>query len=93
MIKVCRILSFLLVVSWSALALAIPIQDQKEKSTKEIKTKGASKEISFDEILVQGKYHFSDEVVVTVEQDKFLDGLLSVPRDFKNRIKRSAERN
>ena len=92
-IKVCRILSFLLVVTWSAFALAIPIQDQKEKGTKEMKTKGASKEISFDEILVQGKYHFSDEVVVTVEQDKFLDGLLSVPKDFKDRIKRSAERN
>ncbi len=52
-----------------------------------------SKEISFDEILVQGKHHFSDEAVVTVEQDKVLDALLEVRKDFKDRIKKSAKRN
>lgn len=52
-----------------------------------------SKEVSFDEILVQGKHHFSDEAVVTVEQDKVLDALLEVRKDFKDRIKQSAKRN
>ena len=50
-------------------------------------------EVSFDEILVQGKHHFSDEAVVTVEQDKVLDALLEVRKDFKDRIRKSAKRN
>lgn len=53
----------------------------------------ASKEMSFDEILVQGKHHFSDEAIVTVEQDKVLDALLEVRKDFKDRILKSAKRN
>ena len=62
---------------------------KKNKSSK----KKMSKEVSFDEILVQGKHHFSDEAVVTVEQDKVLDALLEVRKDFKDRIKKSAKRN
>jgi hypothetical protein len=42
--------------------------------------------------LVQGKYHFSDEAVITVEEDKVLDALLGIRKDFKDRIKRSASR-
>jgi hypothetical protein len=66
--------------------VAAPEKGAKEKSAK-------GKEISFDEILVQGKHHFSDEAVVTVEQDKVLDALLEVRKDFKDRIKKSAKRN
>lgn len=51
-----------------------------------------STDMSFDEILVQGKYHFTDEAVTTVEQDKVLDGLLEVRKDFKDRIQQSAAR-
>ena len=57
------------------------------------KSKRQSNEVSFDEILVQGKHHFSDEAVVTVEQDKVLDALLEIRKDFKDRIKKSAKRN
>lgn len=60
---------------------------------KKVKKVRQSKEVSFDEILVQGKHHFSDEAVVTVEQDKVLDALLEVRKDFKDRIKQSAKRN
>ncbi|MCB0393645.1 MAG: hypothetical protein KDD25_03765 [Bdellovibrionales bacterium] len=49
-------------------------------------------DLSFDEILVQGKYHFNDEAVVTVEQDKILDSLLEVRKDFKDRIELSYTR-
>ncbi|MCB0392658.1 MAG: hypothetical protein KDD58_15315 [Bdellovibrionales bacterium] len=49
--------------------------------------------LSFDELLIQGKYHFSDEAVVTVEDDKILDALLPVRKDFKDRVKRSASRH
>lgn len=48
--------------------------------------------ISFDDLLVKGKFHFSDEAVVTVEDDKILDALLGVRKDFKDRIERSASR-
>lgn len=68
-----------------AMATAAP-KDPKKKSRK-------TSEVSFDEILVQGKHHFSDEAVVTVEQDKVLDALLEVRKDFKDRIKKSAKRN
>ena len=47
---------------------------------------------AFDEVLVQGKYHFSDEAVTTVEEDKVLDALIGARKDFKDRIEQSAER-
>ena len=55
--------------------------------------KKASREVDFDELLVQGKHHFSDEAVVTVEQDKVLDALLEIKKNFKDRMKKSAKRN
>lgn len=56
-------------------------------------SKKLQKDLSFDDLLVKGKYQFSNEAVVTVEQDKVLDSLLGVRKDFKDRIKRSAERH
>lgn len=50
-------------------------------------------DVSFEDVLVQGKYHFSDEAVTTVEQDKILDALLGVRTDFKDRLKKSAARH
>lgn len=47
---------------------------------------------SFEDILVQGKYHFSDEAVTTIEEDKVLDSLIGVRTDFKDRLEQSAER-
>ncbi len=56
--------------------------------------KGTKKttEVSFEDVLVQGKYHFSDEAVTTVEEDKVLDSLLGVRKDFQDRIKQSVSR-
>ncbi len=51
-----------------------------------------STDMTFEELLVQGKYHFTDEAVTTVEQDKVLDALLEVRKDFKDRIEQSAAR-
>lgn len=62
---------------------AAPSSAKKKKST----------EVSFDDVLVQGKYHFSDEAVTTVEDDKILDALLGVRTDFKDRIKKSTARH
>ena len=44
---------------------------------------------NFEDLLVQGKYHFSDEAVTTVEEDKVLDSLIGVRSDFKDRLKSS----
>lgn len=50
------------------------------------------KDLSFDEILIKGKHHFNDEAVITVEEDKVLNGLLEVKKDFKDRMKKSKVR-
>lgn len=52
--------------------------------------KKVQKEMNFEDLLVQGKYHFSDEAVTTVEEDKVLDGLIGVRTDFKDRVRQSA---
>ena len=49
-------------------------------------------EHNFEDLLVQGKYHFSDESVTTVEEDKVLDSLIGVRSDFKDRLKQSSGR-
>lgn len=45
-----------------------------------------STEHNFEDMLVQGKFHFSDEAVTTVEEDKVLDTLIGVRKDFKDRL-------
>lgn len=47
---------------------------------------------NFDDILVQGQYHFSNEAVTTVEEDKVLDALIGVRSDFKDRLEKSSTR-
>ena len=56
---------------------------------------GAAKDASttahnFEDLLIQGKYHFSDEAVTTVEADKVFDSLIGVRSDFKDRLEDSA---
>lgn len=67
---------------------------QAQAATDSAKTKADKKttEVSFEDVLVQGKYHFSDEAVTTVEEDKVLDSLLGVRKDFQDRIKKSVSR-
>lgn len=76
------------------LALAFsPLAQGAEKAKVENQKQGLSTNMSFEDLLVQGKYHFSDEAVATVEEDKVLDALLGIRKDFKDRIKRSASRH
>lgn len=82
-----RTVLFLLVMSvaapaWASESPAEPAARQKPASTQT--------EHSFDELLVQGKYHFSDESVTTVEEDKVLDALIGVRADFKDRLEDSS---
>ncbi|MBK7891366.1 MAG: hypothetical protein IPJ84_11110 [Bdellovibrionales bacterium] len=84
-------MAFLLAVvsGFSAQVLA---QSDTADATKVAKKK-KSTEMSFDDVLVQGKYHFSDEAVTTVEDDNVLDALLGVRTDFKDRVKKSTARH
>jgi|GEM_PF-1447769 hypothetical protein len=52
--------------------------------------KKGSQEMNFEDLLVSGQYHFSDEAVTTVEEDKVLNSLIGVRADFKDRMKQSA---
>ncbi len=49
-----------------------------------------SQDMNFEDLLVSGQYHFSDEAVTTVEEDKVLNSLIGVRTDFKDRMKQSA---
>lgn len=71
-----------------------PEIEQASKAAEGAKKSATTKstDMSFDELLIQGKYHFTDEAVTTVEQDKVLDGLLEVRKDFKDRIQQSTTR-
>lgn len=63
-----------------------------EAPTPKTITSSEATQHSFDDLLIQGKYHFSDEAVTTVEEDKVLDSLIGVRTDFKDRLEQSAER-
>ena len=78
----------------AAASAAAPAADAKAepKAPAALTTKKTT-DVSFEDVLVQGKYHFSDEAVTTVEQDKILDALLGVRTDFKDRLKKSAARH
>lgn len=78
----------MLVIMFAASVFVLEAQAQDTTATKKKK----STEVSFDDVLVQGKYHFSDEAVTTVEDDKILDALLGVRTEFKDRIKKSTSR-
>ncbi|MBK7843558.1 MAG: hypothetical protein IPJ71_07650 [Bdellovibrionales bacterium] len=80
----------------SSVGMEAKVKDEKvRKIEKQEGNKNSDKlstSLSFEDLLVQGTYHFSDEAVATVEEDKVLDSLLVIRKDFKDRIKRSASR-
>lgn len=53
-------------------------------------TKKLETNANFEDLLIQGKYQFSDEAITTVEEDKVLDSLLGVRKDFRDRLERSS---
>ncbi len=83
--KTIRFITFLGII---VMALSSRAVEEKKIPVNEKET-SSKMEHSFEDLLVQGKYHFSDEAVTTVEEDKVLDGLLGVRTDFKDRIEQS----
>ncbi len=83
--KIVGALTFILTI----LCLSLSAQAQ----TADTSANKLEKNVSFEDMLIQGKFHFTDESVTTVEQEKVLDGLLGVRKDFKDKVKKSASRN
>lgn len=52
----------------------------------------SSRNHNFEDLLVQGKYHFATDSVTTVEADKVFDTLIGVRSDFKDRLEESASK-
>ncbi|MBC7371743.1 MAG: hypothetical protein H7326_09265 [Bdellovibrionaceae bacterium] len=71
------------------MAAPSPETAKKPEATAATATAGSATAHNFEDLLVQGKYHFSDEAVTTVEEDKVLDSLIGVRSDFKDRLKSS----
>lgn len=86
------ILAVALTIGFTASFVSAAFAEDAATATSAAAKKKKSTEVSFDDVLVQGKYHFSDEAVTTVEDDKILDALLGVRTDFKDRIKKSTSR-
>ncbi|MES2769261.1 MAG: hypothetical protein V4596_08950 [Bdellovibrionota bacterium] len=68
-------------------------QRDAKKKQKQSQTQAPKKKLStnldFDDRTVGGKYNFSTEAITTVENDKSLDDLIGVRKNFKDRIERS----
>lgn len=64
----------------------------KETVTNANKNASSATSHNFEDLLIQGKYHFSDEAVTTVEADKVFDSLIGVRSDFKDRLEESASK-
>ena len=73
-------------------AATTPAASNSPANTTAKKKTGVGTSHNFEDLLVQGKYHFSDESVTTVEEDKVLDALIGVRSDFKDRLKKSTAR-
>jgi hypothetical protein len=82
-----RKLLLIAILGLGSSAFAAAKSDARKPSAQESSTSH-----SFEDLLVQGKYHFSDEAVTTVEEDKVLDSLIGVRTEFKDRLEQSAER-
>lgn len=64
-------------------------QDAFGAQAKKAAQKKLSTSVDFNDRTVGGKYMFSTEAITTVENDKSLDDLIGVRKNFKDRIERS----
>ena len=79
-----------LFVSFNLLAANAAPKPATAKATEPAKAAGTGQSHNFEDLLVNGKYHFADEAVSTVEADKVFDSLIGVRNDFKDRLEDSA---
>lgn len=56
------------------------------------KKKHLSTNVNFEDLVVSGQYQYPDEATATVENEKTLNDLIGVRKDFKDRLKLSSQR-
>lgn len=82
---------FIVFVSMNLFAVTSQSPTSNQTTTADAKkVKSSQTDMSFEDLLVNGQYHFSDEAVTTVEENKVLNSLIGVRTDFKDRMKQSA---
>ena len=74
----------------STASAVVPTSASKAKPADTVTVTGNGRSHNFEDLLVNGKYHFADEAVSTVEADKVFDSLIGVRNDFKDRLEDSA---
>jgi hypothetical protein len=82
------VLALLLVLSFSA---AEAVNHKKKKSVQKVKSNLGTSYV-FEDGVVHGKYQYADESVSTVENEKVLNSLLGVRRDFRDRLQEETAR-
>lgn len=80
---------FVTILSLSFGFLQVHAQEKASPSGVQDKTQRSH---NFEDLLVQGKYHFATDSVTTVEADKVFDTLIGVRSDFKDRLEESASK-
>lgn len=73
------------------LIIALIVSSTAFAGTK-IKTSKLKTNHDFGDKLVNGKYQYPDEANARVDDEKELDDLIGVRKNFKDRLKESAER-
>jgi hypothetical protein len=103
-IEVKRVQHVTLVRSWALVASAFlfsfttsaffasKVQAGTTASAAKSGSKKLSTNVNFDDMIVDGKYQYSNEALTTVENEKDLDDLLGVRLHFKDRLEKSIER-
>jgi mRNA-degrading endonuclease toxin of MazEF toxin-antitoxin module len=81
---------FILSLLFSLNLLAVVPANTKTTTATAGAVTGTGKSHNFEDLLVNGKYHFAEEAVSTVEADKVFDSLIGVRNDFKDRLEDSA---
>ncbi len=76
-------------IKYLLLILSLSFAFSTVAQSKEKKKRDTSA-VSFEDLLVVGKHHFADEAVTTVAGDTVLEGLLGIRKDYRDRIKVSA---
>lgn len=98
---ICFMASTLAAISANSLEKQMPLSNSQttnqivgqKNDPKHNQVKKKTTDVSFEDVLIEGKYHFADEAVTTVEGDKVVDALLNVRADFKDRMRKSASRH
>jgi len=83
----------LLILGLSMLIGMLSISSAGASKATQSKKGHLSTNVNFEDQLVNGKYAYPDEAIATVEDDKLLDDLLGVRKNFKDRLKQASARN